>query len=112
MRTDGTPIGQRHDPIEQIRKNLVDRIAEIIDKHHATGVDLGSGVACSCGAQEFSKHPRHVADQIADQLGLKPEIDEVKKGVRYASAMFDWELTQMEGAQCGLSGGRGGNRQE
>jgi hypothetical protein len=88
------------DPIEQIRQKLVDRIAQIVDHHHATGVDVGSGVACSCGAQGISKHSRHVADQIADQLGLKPEIDEVKKRIRYASAMFDWELTQVEGAEC------------
>ena len=88
------------DPNEQIRQKLVDRIAQIIDHHHATGVDVGSDVACSCGAQRLSKHSRHVADQIVDQLGLKPDIDEVKKRIRYASAMFDWELTHIEGAQC------------
>ena len=88
------------DPIEQIRQKLVDRIAQIIDHHQATGVDVGSDVACSCGAQGISKHSRHVADQIVDQLGVKPEIDEVKKRIRYASAMFDWKLTQIEGTQC------------
>ncbi|MGZ5392482.1 MAG: hypothetical protein ACXWD3_11745 [Mycobacterium sp.] len=87
------------DPIEQIRQKLVDRIALIIDHHHATGVDVGTDVACSCGAQGLSKHSRHVADQIVDQLGLKPDIDEVKMRIRYASAMFDWELTRIEGAQ-------------
>ena len=85
------------DPIEQIRQKLVDRVAQIIDHHHATGVDVGSDVACSCGAQGLSKHSSHVADQI---VGLKPDIDEVKKRIRYASAMFDWELTHIEGAQC------------
>jgi hypothetical protein len=88
------------DPIEQIRQNLVDRIAQIIDHHHASSVDVGSGVACSSGAQRISKRSHHVADQIADQLGLKPEIEEVKKRIRYASATFDWELAQIEGAQC------------
>ena len=88
------------DPIELIRQNLVDRIAQIVDHYHASGVDVGSGAACSFGAQRISKHSRHVADQIADQVGLKPEIDEVKKRIRYASAMFDWELTQIGGAQC------------
>jgi dihydrodipicolinate reductase len=88
------------DPIAQIRQKLVDRIAQIIEHHHATGVDVGSGVACSCGAQGISQHSRHVADQIVDQLGLKPQIDEVEKRIRYASAIFDWELTQIEGAQC------------
>ena len=87
------------DPIEQIRQNLVERIAQIVDHHHVSGGDVGSGVTCHCGAQRISKHSRHVAEQIADQLGLKPEIDEVKKRIRFASAMFDWELTQMEGAQ-------------
>ena len=56
-------------------------------------------MACSFGAQGISKHSRHVADRIVDQLGLKPEIDEVKNRIRYAGAMFDWELTQIEGAQ-------------
>jgi predicted ATPase with chaperone activity len=88
------------DPIERIRQKLIDRIAQIVDHHHATGVDGGSGVACSCGAQGISKHSRHVAGQIVDQLDLKPEIDEVKKRIRYASAIFDWELTKIEGAQC------------
>jgi hypothetical protein len=89
-----------NDPVEQIRQKLVDRIAQIIDHHHPTGGDVGSDVACSCGAQGLSGHSGHVADQIVGQLGLKPEIDEVKKRIRYASAMFDWELTQIEGAQC------------
>lgn len=88
------------DPSEQIRQKLVDRIAQIVDHHHPTGVEIGSGVACSCGEQGISKHSRHVAGQIAEQLGLEPEIDEVKRRIRYASAMFDWELTQIEGAQC------------
>jgi hypothetical protein len=88
------------DPIAQIRQKRVDRIAQIIEHHHATGVDVGSDVACSCGAQGISQHSRHVAGQIVDQLGLKPQIDEVEKRIRYASAIFDWELTQIEGAQC------------
>ena len=88
------------DPIAQIRQKLVDRVAHIVDHHHATGVDLGSDMACSCGAQGISQHSRHVAGQIVDQLGLKSEIDEVKKRIRYPSAIFDWELTQIEGAQC------------
>ena len=88
------------DPVEQLRQKLVDRVAQIIDHHHATGVDFESDVACNCGAQGISQHSRHFAGQIVDQLGLKPEIDEVKKRNRYAIAIFDWELTQIEGAQC------------
>jgi hypothetical protein len=87
------------DPIAQIRQKLVDRIAQIIEHHHATGVDVGSDVACSCGAQGISQHSRHVAGQIVAELGLKPQIDEVGKRIRYASAIFDWELTKIEGAQ-------------
>jgi hypothetical protein len=87
------------DPIEQIRQKLVDHIAQIIDQHHATGVDAGSDVASNCGTQGISQHSRQVASQIVDQLGVKPEIDEVKQRIRYASAIFDWELTQIEGAQ-------------
>ena len=69
------------DPIEQIHQKLVDRVAQIIDHHHATGVDVGSDMACNCGAQGISQHSRHVAGQIVDQLGLT-EIDEVKKRIR------------------------------
>jgi hypothetical protein len=58
------------DPIEHIRRKLVDRISQIIDDHHATSIDVGSDVACSCGAQALPHHSRHVADQIVDQLGL------------------------------------------
>ena len=76
------------DPIEQIRQKLVDRIAQIIDHDHATGVDFESGVACSFGAQGISQHSRHVAGQIVDQLGLKPEID----GVRKANPLCDCQI--------------------
>jgi hypothetical protein len=83
-----------------VRTKLVDRISRIIDDHQATSSGPGSGVACRCGART-SDHSRHVADQIVEELGLKPEsIDEVKQRIRYASALLDWELTRFEGAQC------------
>ena len=89
------------DLIGHIRQKLVDRIAQIIDDHQATRINVGSDVACSCGAQGLSDHSRHIADQIVEELGLMPEtIDEVKKRIRYVSALLDWELTQFEGAQC------------
>jgi hypothetical protein len=89
------------DPIEHVRRKLVERIAQIIEEHTASAVDVGSGAACSCGVQSLSDHRRHVAEQIVDQLGLMPDtIDEVKKRIRYATAVFDWELTKLEGAQC------------
>ena len=86
------------DPIEHIRQKLVDRIAQIIDDHPS--IDDGADVACSCGAQGLSGHSRHVADQIVHQAGLVPDtIDEVKQRVRYVSALLNWELTKLEGAE-------------
>lgn len=87
------------DPVERIRHHLVDRIAQIIDHHQVTDGD--HGVSCSCGAQQLSDHSRHVADEIVHQLGLTPDtVDEVKKRIRYVTAVLDWELTKFEGAQC------------
>ena len=86
--------------IDQARllPKLVDRIAQIIDDHPS--IDDGADVACSCGAQGLSGHSRHVADQIVHQLGLVPDtIDEVKQRVRYVSALLNWELTKLEGAE-------------
>jgi hypothetical protein len=83
------------DPIEQLRQKLLDRIARIIDDHRATS----DGAACTCGADEFTGHSHHVAEQIAHELGLMPSIDDVKKRIRYTSAVLDWELTKLEGAQ-------------
>lgn len=89
------------DPIEHVRRKLVERIAQIIGEHNGSAIDGGSGVACSCGVQPLSDHPRHVAEQIVIQLGLMPDsIDEVKKRIRYATAVFDWELTKLQGEQC------------
>ena len=83
-----------------VRAKLVDRISRIIDDHQATSSDPGSEVACRCGARTSDQF-RHLADQIVEELGLKPEsIDEVKKRIRYVSALLDWELTRFEGAQC------------
>ena len=89
------------DPREHIRQSLIERIRQIIDNHRAGGLGPDARLTCSCGAEGLSDHPRHVAEQIVDGLGLKPHsIDEVKKRIRYASTWFDWELTQLEGAEC------------
>jgi hypothetical protein len=41
------------DPIEHIRRSLVDRIRRIIDNHRPDGVglDLDAKLTCSCGAE-------------------------------------------------------------
>ena len=89
------------DPREHIRQSLIERIRQIIDNHRAGGLGPDARLTCSCGAEALSDHPRHVAEQIVDGLGLKPHsIDEVKKRIRYATASLDWELTQLEGAEC------------
>ena len=87
------------DPITHVRAKLTDRIARIIDEHQPQAGDAGAG--CSCGAQDHAAHSRHVANEIVHQLGLMPDsVDEVKKRIRYATAVLDWELTKLEGAEC------------
>jgi hypothetical protein len=81
--------------------DLVEPIRQVIDGHRETGSGDESGVACSCGAKGLSDHPRHVAQQVVERLGLRPErIDDAKKHIRYATAWLDWELTKLEGAEC------------
>jgi len=88
------------DPLEHIHQRLVERVRQIIDDHRADGLGSAGRLTYSCGAEGLSDHPRHVAERILDELAVKPDIDKVKKRVRYASAWFDWELTQLEGAEC------------
>jgi hypothetical protein len=88
-------------PIEHIRQSLIDRIRQIIDDHRADGLGPDAGLTCSCGAEGLTDHPRHVAEQIVEGLGLKPHsIDEANKQIRYATASLNWELTKLEGAEC------------
>ncbi len=89
------------DPAARIRHTLVERIRQIIDQHRADGNGHASRGTCSCGAQELSDYPRHLAEQIVDGLDLKAEAtDHVRNRIRYATAWFDRELTTLEGAQC------------
>ncbi|HUO37308.1 MAG TPA: hypothetical protein VMU34_05445 [Mycobacterium sp.] len=81
-------------------RNLVERIRQIIDDHRAEDVVADGQVTCGCGAENLSDHPRHVAEQIVDGLRLAPDVEHVKKRIRYDSAWLDWELTQLEGAEC------------
>ena len=63
---------------KDLRQKLVDHVAQIIDHHHATGVDVGSDVACNSPAQGISQHSLDYPCEIMDKLGLEG-IDEVKK---------------------------------
>ena len=67
------------DPLEHIHQRLVERVRQIINDHHADGLGLDGRLTCSCGAENLSDHPRHVAEKIFDGLAVKPAIDEVKK---------------------------------
>ena len=88
------------DPFEHMRQRLIARVRQIIDNHRVAGVGPDGLLTCSCGAEGFSDHPGHVAERVIDGLAVKPDIDDVEKRIRYASAWFDWELTQLEGAEC------------
>ena len=79
------------DPIERIR--------QIVERHGRDDSDAATAGACGCGADALSDHSRHVAEEIVERLGLRPEkISNVKNAIRYVSAWFDEELTTLEGA--------------
>lgn len=85
---------------EHLRQALVKRIRGTLNEHRTIDCGDDAPVACSCGALGLSDHPRHVAEQIVDGLDLRVDaVDHIKKRIRYASAWFDWELTQLEGAE-------------
>ncbi len=87
-------------PLEHFRQQLVERVGQIIDGHRPGNPGSDAGPTCSCGAEGLPDHPRHVAEKIVDGLAVKPDIDDVRKRIRYASAWFDWKLTLLEGAEC------------
>ena len=83
--------------------DLVAHIREVVE-HHRTRDCHDDGVNCGCGARHLSDHSSHVAQAIVDRLGLRAEsADNVEKAasdkVRYVSALFDQELTVLEGAE-------------
>ncbi|HWT49795.1 MAG TPA: hypothetical protein VN255_14890 [Mycobacterium sp.] len=81
--------------------DLTEAIRQLIESHRPTSHPDDAELSCSCGARGLSDHPRHVAEQIIDRFGLKPQnVDEVKQQIRYATAWFDWEMTKLEGTQC------------
>ena len=84
-----------------IMPDLIEPIRQVIEDHRPAGDVDDRDASCRCGAEGIPDHPRHVAEQIIDRLGLKPaNMDDVKQQIRYATAWFDWELTKLEGAEC------------
>jgi hypothetical protein len=80
--------------------DLIERIRQIIDHHGENDRAEDAGRTCGCGATRLSDHSRHVAEEIVKRLGLRAEyVDHVGKEVRYVTALFDDELTKLEGAE-------------
>ena len=77
--------------------DLIGHIREVIDQHGKRDRDGDGRSDCACGATDLSDHSSHVAQAIIDRLELKRK--EVGDKVRYASALFDEELTVLEGAE-------------
>jgi hypothetical protein len=65
--------------------DLTERISHIIG-HHTVRTRNDGVVDCSCGAEDVSDHARHVTEHVIEHL-------------RLASALFDEELTKLEGAE-------------
>ena len=53
--------------------DCIKRDRYLIDGHRASDRDNDDGVACGCRADGLRDHSRHVAEQIVERLGLKPE---------------------------------------
>jgi len=84
--------------------DLIAHIREVIDQHAKCDARDDGELSCGCGATGLSDHSSHVAQAIVDRLGLRREsADNVRKAVsdevRYVSALFDEELTVLEGAE-------------
>jgi hypothetical protein len=84
--------------------DLIAHIRDVIDQHAKPDCGDDAGLSCGCGATGLSDHSSHVAQAVVDRLGLRREsADNVRKAVtdnvRYVSALFDEELTILEGAE-------------
>ena len=81
-------------------KDLIERIRQIIDDHGEGDRAEDAGRTCGCGATRLSDHSRHVAEEIVKRLGLRAEyVDRLGNELRYVTALFDDELTKLEGAE-------------
>jgi hypothetical protein len=83
---------------------LIAHIRDVIDEHAMRDCHDDGGLRCRCGATRLSDHSSHVAQAIVNRLGLRREsVDNARKAVsdkvRYVSALFDEELTVLEGAE-------------
>ncbi|MGO8967135.1 hypothetical protein [Mycobacterium sp.] len=75
-------------------------VRRIIDQHARQKNDEGADAGCSCGATGLSDHTLHLAESIVDGLKLRQEpVGDLGKRLRYVSAVFDDELTKLEGAE-------------
>ena len=80
--------------------DLIERIRQIIDDHGEDDRAEDAGRTCGCGATRLSDHSRHVAEEIVKRLELTAEhVNRVGNEVRYVTALFDDELTKLEGAE-------------
>jgi hypothetical protein len=79
---------------------LIERIRQVIADHRANDSGNDAKIACGCGQSRLPDHSRHVAEEIVRRLGLRPEqVSDAEKRLRYVSALFDDELTKLEGAE-------------
>jgi hypothetical protein len=83
---------------------LIAHIREVIDQHGKRDGHDDGGLSCGCGATHLADHSSRVAQAIVHRLGLMREsAGNVKKAVsdkvRYVNALFDLELTVLEGAE-------------
>jgi len=84
--------------------DLIAHIREVIDHHGKRDCHVEGGLSCRSGAMRLSDHSGHVAQAIANRLGLRPEsVKNVREAVgdkvRYVSALVDEEVTVLEGAE-------------
>ncbi|WP_156685708.1 hypothetical protein [Mycobacterium sp. Marseille-P9652] len=87
------------EPLEHFHQGLAEHVGRVVDEHRPGEGGPDGTATCQCGAEGLPDHSRHVAERILDRLAVRPDIDEAKKRIRYASAWFNWELTVLEGAE-------------
>ena len=84
--------------------DLIAHIREVIAQHGKRVWDDDQGLSCRCGATQLADHSSHVAQEIVNRLGLTRQRAEnvrnaVTEKIRYVSALFDEDLTVLEGAE-------------
>jgi hypothetical protein len=74
--------------------DLIERIRVILEYHR---IDDECDARCHRGAEEYTDHSGHVAQEIVDRLRLRPEA--VGHKIRYVGAWLNNEMTILEGAE-------------